>query len=281
MSEVRLYELLPEKNKVDIQIPLERFLSLGDITEAEKERFSRYFISATLKYVFREKDGDFEGIVDPQNGELHILEIQIRTRSMEWYDLMRFAIAVKQSYPNNLLLVLRYKDAHCFFAAVTHINCRNQNKDVVDKIRGSGWITRETERYYLADETERRTAECECEYPIIRTVNDRICRIIRIGKTMEEIMRRLCKAFQDDKTAWTSFYHCSKEYEQAAFSMLEAEYCDSEDLYKENRNDAFDVNEEDCGVEDDEEDYDELDEKYYDPFGGDEDVPNYGDEYKC
>lgn len=280
MSEVRLYELLPEKNKVDIQIPLERFLSLGGITEAEKERFSRYFISATLKYVFREKDGDFEGIVDPQNGELHILEIQIRTRSMGWYDLIRFAIAVKQGYPNNLLLVLRYKDAHCFFAAVTHINSRNQNKDVVDKMRGSGWITPGTERYYLADKEDRERAEWWGKYPIIRTVNDRICRIIRIGKTMEEIMRRLCKAFQDDKTAWTSFYHDSKEYAQAAFSMFEAEYCDPEELYEEKK-DGFYAEIDEEYSEDDEEDYDELDEKYYDPFEGDEDVPYYGEDFKC
>ncbi len=265
MSGILLYELLPEKNKVDIPIPIERFFKSGGITEAEKERFSRYYISAMLKYVFREKDGDFEGIAEPRNEELHILEIQIRTRSMGRYDLSRFAIAVKQGYPNNLLLVLRYQDAYCFYAFVSHINSRNQNKDVVNKLRGSGWITANTEHHYLDSEEERKISN----YSDYRAINERIRDRIFKGRSMEQMMQNLCKTLEEDKSMWTRFYHNSMQYGRSCVAEGFALYCDEEELFKDGDDDIFSVRTE-GNSEEDEDDYGELDEKYYDPFGEDE-----------
>ena len=139
---IRLYQHFPVSCKVGKEIPKEAFLKSGRIRLTKSNRFDLYFVDARLSYVFRSVTGDLPKLLkqDQAGDEIHVLEITIRTRADGWFAICNFARSFLEAYAYPLLLILKYKEEYCFFTSIAHINARNGNRNVADKVQGSGWI---------------------------------------------------------------------------------------------------------------------------------------------
>ena len=141
------------------------------------------------------------------------MEVEIKTRSDGWYPIINFARAILEAYSYPLLLILVYEKSYCFFTSISHINSRNGNKNVADKVQGSGWIddnNRERfsppEYYYFIDSPHF--------FPT-REIEKNICKILNEGTSVSSILSGWYDAIREDRDQWAYFYHLSDEYDRS------------------------------------------------------------------
>ena len=210
--EVELYPLFPGSCAVNKEIPVEKFIDLGSPSASEAHLIKLYTVRITLRYLFRVNHGDFTWIKQNKNSqeELHILEAEIKTKSDGWYRIHQYAKAIIQCYPQNVLLILRYKDEYCCFISKTHYNSKNNNKNVTDVTRGSGWFSEENHLEFSVDPL--------IDYPIMfkysktRETVSRMINHFRTAKSIDELMQAWFTDIEDDRSAWSYFLHWDLDY---------------------------------------------------------------------
>lgn len=209
---VELFGYLPDACKINRNIPIEAFLKNGRIKLSAQYQFKLYFQNAILAYVYRCNNMDLPNIKSKVKAgdELHIMEIEIKTRSDGWYAVINFAKAVFEAYTYPLLLVISYKDEYCFFASISHSNSRNSSKNVSDRIQGGGWVNERNrngyqppEFYYMLDNVHF--------FPV-RKLEKRVCDILFNQHSIADIMKKWYELFREDRAQWSYFYHLSDEY---------------------------------------------------------------------
>lgn len=211
---IRLYQHFPVSCRVGKEIPKEAFLKSGRIRLTKSNRFDLCFVDARLSYVFRSVTGDLPKLLkqDQAGDEIHVLEITIRTRADGWFALCNFARSILEAYAYPLLLILKYKEEYCFFTSIAHINARNGNRNVADKVQGSGWIDQGNWNhfqpsidYYILDSPL---------FAPTRSIEKEIAEIL-LGKTsITDILVGWYDAIREDRGKWVYFYHCSDQYKR-------------------------------------------------------------------
>lgn len=212
---IELYQYLPDTCKVDRSVPKEAFLKNGRIKPGAQYRFSLYYENATLAYVLRSTSGDLPSIKekDRPGDEIHIMEIEIKTRADGWHPINDFAKAVFEAYTYPLLLIVAYKDEYCLFSSVSHSNSRDHDKNVAEKIQGSGWISNDNRKGY--DPPEDYYMMETVHFGTSRDLEKQTCSILFDGESISSIMAEWYALFRQDRAQWSYFYHMSDEYSKS------------------------------------------------------------------
>jgi len=211
---IGLYQYLPKQCRVNKEIPKAVFLKNGRVKSNANNKFDLYFVDATLSYVMRGSQGDLPNLQkDDQYGdEIHVMEVNVKTRSDGWYPLNNFARAILEAYPRPLLLILVYHDEYCLFTTLSHINSRNRSKNVADKLQGSGWFTQKNQTMFDYPWDFLMSCGGEITVSPVRRTEKELCSIMLNNSSIETILKKWFEIIGDDRGRWVYFYRCSDDY---------------------------------------------------------------------
>lgn len=215
LAEKVFYPKFLRKCRIDKEIPESVFLKNERIRDLDQSLFQLYFLNACLRFIFRPDQGDLPNIENVKNdrNEIHILEIEIKTRSDGWHRMYKFAKSVFEGYAYPLLLILRYKDEFCIFTAITHENSRKTDRYVSDSIQGSGWFSADIINHYSPPEDYYFMPEQN--FTVRRNTLDLIPKVMTEGSNIKAILESWYQIVREDRAQWVYFYHMTDGYRTA------------------------------------------------------------------
>ena len=122
-------DFIPEKFRINQEIPLDVFCKNATMSTSKKQKFLMYCSSVNVI-----------GKVTDGKNEIIILNLSIKSKRIDKYDLMKFLKSVFEGIPYPIWILLDYKKQSYKFVAENYHQKQNGYGNIVDNLRWSFWV---------------------------------------------------------------------------------------------------------------------------------------------
>lgn len=165
-------DFIPEKFRINQEIPLDVFCKNATMSASKKEKFLMYCSSVNVI-----------GKVTDGKNEIIILNLSIKSKRIDKYDLMKFLKSVFEGIPYPIWILLDYKkQSYKFVAENYHLKQRGYG-NIVDNLRWSFWIEENSIGYY--------------DKVLLNDINDLLLKTKEINKTYEDFKQLLQQHYEN------------------------------------------------------------------------------------
>lgn len=129
---------IPEKFRINQEIPLDVFCQNAKLSETKKKKFFMYCNEVAVI-----------GKITEEKNEIIILKISIKSKPIDKYDLINFLKSIFEGIPYPIWILLDYKNKSYKFVAAEFHQKQKTYGNIVESLRWSLWI--DIDKSYFSD----------------------------------------------------------------------------------------------------------------------------------